>query len=77
MRILLPIAAAAFAISASGAANALPLKVDLKANQNVTKVTAKVPGTAKVKVMENPANLKAKVQVPGTGKVKVKIPGGL
>ena len=76
MRSLLPIAAA-FAISASGAAYAGPAKVDLKTNKNVTKVDVKVPGTGSVKIMDNPANLKVKAQVPGTGKVQVKLPSPL
>ena len=78
MRSLLPIAAAAFAISATGAAYAgPPLKVGIKDNKNVTKVDVKAPGTLGVKVMDNPSNLKVKVQAPGTGKVQVKLPSPL
>lgn len=73
MRKLLPVAAA-LAIATSGAAYANPLKIDLKNNQNVTKVGVKAPGTGSVKIMDNPANTKVKVQVPGTGKVQLKVP---
>jgi hypothetical protein len=67
--------AAALAVTTSGVAFAEPpLKVDLKGNQNVTKVDVKAPSTGSIKVMDNPGNTKVKVQVPETGKVQVKVP---